>query len=311
VVLVEAMRVAVGRGLAAEERFRSAQEVSLDAFVILEPVRESGRVVDFRWTYVNPMADSMRPTGVSTLLGRRVLDVFRDATGSDMVARMSRLLETGGPDDIDVRRTIDGEERVVRSSGVRLGNDLAVTFRDVTHERRAAAALRSSEELFRSLANSAPVLIWATSAHGHADWFNQALAELPRTHHGAGSSAGGGSAACIPTISKAGLEAADLPSAKREPFNIAFRMKAGRRRLALDQQRRRAPLRRVGRVSRLYRQLLRLHRDGRGPQGPGGSRHRTHRGPGSQHGRDRPRPGGSGAGPAPGDGRPADRRRGA
>ncbi|WP_454758267.1 ATP-binding protein [Caulobacter segnis] len=223
VVLVEAMRVAVRSGLAAEERFRSAQEVSLDAFVILEPVREAGKVVDFRWTYANPMADSMRPAGVSTLLGRRALDVFPDETGRDMVARFKRLLASGGPDDIDVRRVIDGEERWIRSSGVRLGGDLAVTFRDVTQERRASAALRSSEELFRGVANSAPVLIWATSARGQADWFNQAWLNFRgRTLEqelGTGWFSG-----VHPEDQQAGLEAADAAAARREPFNVAFRL---------------------------------------------------------------------------------------
>jgi PAS domain S-box-containing protein len=224
VVLVEAMRVAVRSGLAAEERFRSAQEVSLDAFVILEPVRERGQVIDFRWTYANPMAEMMRPGGVSTLRGRRILDVFRDETGRDMVDRMSRLLESGGPDDIDVRRVIDGEERWVRSSGVRLGGDLAVTFRDVTQERRAAAALRSSEELFRGMANSAPVLIWATTARGEADWFNQAWLNFRgrslEEELGAGWLSG-----VHPEDREAGLTLSALAAEKREPFNVAFRLR--------------------------------------------------------------------------------------
>jgi PAS domain S-box-containing protein len=224
VVLVEAMRIAVRAGLAAEERFRSVQEVSLDAFVILEPVREAGKVVDFRWTYANPMADTMRPMGTSSLVGRRVLDVFPDETGRDMVQRMVRLLENGGPDDIDVRRVIDGEERWIRSSGVRLGGDLAVTFRDVTQERRAAAALRSSEELFRGVANSAPVLIWATSARGQADWFNQAWLNFRgRTLEqelGEGWLSG-----VHPEDRESGLGAADAAADRREPFNVAFRLR--------------------------------------------------------------------------------------
>ena len=224
VVLVEAMRLAVRAGLAAEERFRSAQEVSLDAFVIMEPVREGGQVVDFRWTYANPMAESMRPTGVSTLLGRRVLDVFPDETGRDMVDRLARLLAGDGPDDLDVRRVIDGEERWVRSSGVRLGGDLAVTFRDVTQERRAAAALRSSEELFRGVANSAPVLIWATTARGRADWFNQAWLNFRgRTldeELGEGWLSG-----VHPEDRQAGLDAAAAAADERVPFNVAFRLK--------------------------------------------------------------------------------------
>ena len=224
VVLVEAMRIAVRSGLAAEERFRSAQEVSLDAFVILEPVREHDHVVDFRWTYANPMADSMRPAGTSTLVGRRVLEVFPDETGREMVDRLTRLLAAGGPDDIDVRREIDGEERWVRSSGVRLGRDLAVTFRDVTHERRAAAALRNSEELFRSLANSAPVLIWATTARGEVDWFNQAWLDFRGRaldqELGVGWLQG-----VHPDDREAGVETANAAAARRAPFNLAFRLR--------------------------------------------------------------------------------------
>lgn len=224
VVLVEAMRIAVRSGLAAEERFRSAQEVSLDAFVILEPVREGEHVVDFRWTYANPMADSMRPAGASTLVGRRVLEVFPDATGREMVDRLTRLLKAGGPDDIDVRREIDGEERWIRSSGVRLGGDLAVTFRDVTHERRAAAALRSSEELFRSLANSAPVLIWATTARGEVDWFNQAWLDF-RGRSMEQEMGSGWLQGVHPDDREASIATANAAAARREPFNLAFRLK--------------------------------------------------------------------------------------
>jgi len=224
VVLVEALRRAVRSGLAAEARFRSVQEVSLDAFVILAPVREAGRVVDFRWTYANPMADTMRPKGTSTLRGRRVLDVFPDETGKEMVDRLGRLMETGGPDDIDVRRTINGQERWIRSNGVRLGEDLAVTFRDVTQERRAAAALRSSEELFRGVANTAPVLIWATGEDGRADWFNRAWLDFRgrplEVERGSGWMEG-----VHLEDRQAASEIANAAAGRREPFDIVFRLR--------------------------------------------------------------------------------------
>jgi signal transduction histidine kinase len=132
VLFMDILRRAVRTGLAAEERFRAAQEASLDAFVILEPVREGGKIVDFRWTYANPAAETMRPAGASTLVGRRVREAFNDKTGQDMAARLTTLFENGGPDDIEVHRVLNGEDRWIRSSGVRLGHDLAVTFRDIT-----------------------------------------------------------------------------------------------------------------------------------------------------------------------------------
>jgi signal transduction histidine kinase len=143
VLFMEILRRAVRTGLAAEERFRVAQEASLDAFVLLEPVREGGKVVDFRWTYANPAAEAMRPAGASTLVGRRVREAFNDRTGHAMADRLKALFESGGPDDIDVHRVINGQDRWIRSSGVKLGHDLAVTFRDVTESVEARRDLEA------------------------------------------------------------------------------------------------------------------------------------------------------------------------
>jgi signal transduction histidine kinase len=143
VLFMDILRRAVRTGLAAEERFRVAQEASLDAFVLLEPVREGGKVVDFRWTYANPAAEAMRPAGASTLVGRRVREAFNDQTGHAMADRLKGLFESGGPDDIDVHRVINGQDRWIRSSGVKLGHDLAVTFRDVTESVEARRDLEA------------------------------------------------------------------------------------------------------------------------------------------------------------------------
>ncbi|MBI1685929.1 hybrid sensor histidine kinase/response regulator [Caulobacter hibisci] len=224
VLVVAALRLAVRSGLAAEERFRIAQEASLDAFVILEPIRRGGEVADFRWTYANPAAQAMRPKGVSTLVGRRVRDVFRDATGPQMIDRLKRLLDEGGPDDLEVMRVIDGEERWVRSSGVRISEGLAITFRDVSRERRAQAALRTSEEQFRGVANAAPVMIWISDVRGDCTWFNDAWLKFTgrslEEEHGRGWADG---------VHPDDLEPAEaevrVATQARRPFRAAFRLR--------------------------------------------------------------------------------------
>ncbi|MBN9320047.1 MAG: PAS domain S-box protein [Caulobacterales bacterium] len=190
VLMVQGMRVAVRRGFQAEERFRSAQDSALDAFVILDPVTRRGEIVDFRWSYANPAAEAMRPAGVSTLVGRRVLEMFPDEAGAGMVARLKAVLAGDRPDDVELDWKSRGADWRLRSSAMRLGDGVAATFRDVTGERAAAEAVSRSEAQFRALAEMTPQLIWSTDARGLVDYFSpqwSAYTGVPEQEHfGAG-----------------------------------------------------------------------------------------------------------------------------
>jgi PAS domain S-box-containing protein len=189
VLIAKALRLAIQRGGAAEERFRIFQERALEAFVILEPVRIGREIVDFRWTYANPAADRMAPAGYENLAGRRVLETFPNETGAEMIARFKGILSGQAPEEIVVQREIDGRSHWVRSSAVRLGDGLAVSFRDVTRQHEAEAAMREAEAVarrgrdeFRQIANAAPVLIWMSGPEQTASWFNDSwLAFTGRT----------------------------------------------------------------------------------------------------------------------------------
>ncbi|WP_332765981.1 PAS domain-containing protein [Phenylobacterium sp.] len=172
VVIAKALRLAIVRGVAAEERFRIFQEHGLDAFVILEAVIEDGTVVDFAWVYANPAAERIAPDGVEGLVGRRVSEAFPGETGAETIARFTAVMASDGPDDIEVRRVIDGQERYLRSSAVKLEGGVAVSFRDVTAQREAEAAAVRGRDQFRNIANAAPVLIWMSGVDQRASWFN-------------------------------------------------------------------------------------------------------------------------------------------
>ncbi|MBA4012905.1 MAG: hypothetical protein C0481_13640 [Phenylobacterium sp.] len=172
VLIGRAIRIAVLRGVEAEERFRIFQEQAREGFIIVEPVREQGRVVDFYCTYANPAAEKMgRPDGVG-LKGRRILEVLPDGNGRRMLERLTALYEAGGSDDVEVRRLIDGRSVFIRSSGVRLPGGLAVSFRDVTAQRQSEQALRTGEARVRALLDSLPQLIWSTRGDGYCDYLS-------------------------------------------------------------------------------------------------------------------------------------------
>jgi len=173
VFISRALRVGIRRGVAAEERFRAAQEAALDSFVIVEPVHEKGQVVDFRWVYANPAADQAAPAAADgRLTGKRVSEVFPPNGAESMITRMRAVFEHGGPDDIEVKRVIDGRTHWMRSSGVRLHDGVAISFRDITTERAAAQSLRDAEAELRVLMNALPQLIWSARADGFCDYFS-------------------------------------------------------------------------------------------------------------------------------------------
>jgi PAS domain S-box-containing protein len=55
---------------------------------------------------------------------------------------------------------------------------LLATIRALLRSRAAERALRESEARFRSMADSAPVMIWLGDAHGNAEWFSQSWLEF-------------------------------------------------------------------------------------------------------------------------------------
>ena len=54
----------------------------------------------------------------------------------------------------------------------------SVVMRDVTAERQAAAVLQASETRFRTMADTAPVLIWIADTTRGGSWFNKPWLEF-------------------------------------------------------------------------------------------------------------------------------------
>ena len=85
-----------------------------------------------------------------------------------------RVKKDGGL--IDVSVTVSP---IRNSSGEIIG--ASKVARDVTDQKRAARALRESEERFRTMANSIPQLAWIARADGYIHWYNQRWYEYTGT----------------------------------------------------------------------------------------------------------------------------------
>ncbi|MBW4496956.1 MAG: PAS domain S-box protein [Oscillatoria princeps RMCB-10] len=144
----------------SEERFRLAQELSLDAFTILRSIRDAGgAIVDFEWEYVNPTAATVLLSTVEELTGKRLLDVLPGNKSSGLFDSYVRVVETGAGHDIEIPYNQEGITGWFRNMAVKLGDGIAISFSDITERKRAEEEIYRCEQEFRALVENSPDII--------------------------------------------------------------------------------------------------------------------------------------------------------
>lgn len=148
----------------SEQRFRAAQELSLDAFTVLRSIRnETHQIIDFEWTYVNPKAGEILQHPPETLVGQRLLEVLPgNRTNSELFERYVQVVETGQPHDIEIPYSSEGITGWFRNMAVKLEDGIAISFSDISDRKRNEQALRESEARFRGVveSNLVGILFW-------------------------------------------------------------------------------------------------------------------------------------------------------
>ncbi|MFO7897734.1 MAG: PAS domain S-box protein, partial [Planctomycetota bacterium] len=141
----------------SEERLRTITENSPDLITLLHP---DGRILFQNYTLSGIPPDE--------LVGTSVYDHVPTAAAETIRASIDRVLETGEMQSYEIEyRSPDEQFRCfeARMAPVRRGGQivaLALNSHDITHRRRAAEALRESEERYRGVFETAPLafVIW-------------------------------------------------------------------------------------------------------------------------------------------------------
>ncbi|HWQ32106.1 MAG TPA: PAS domain-containing protein [Blastocatellia bacterium] len=156
------------RAAEALERYQLLAENSRDIMLF---IRQDGRIIE-----ANRAAVEAYGYDYETLLEQTIFDLRDPATAPEVTEQMRQASVAGLRFETRHRRR-DGTcfDVEVSSRGALVGGEplLLSVVRDVTERKRAEAALEEREQLFRSLANTAPTIIWTAAPDGTITFQNQ------------------------------------------------------------------------------------------------------------------------------------------
>ena len=133
----------------SEDHFRATLDNLLDPFVLMEAVRDCRAIItNFRYTYANAAACQAVGRPREELIGRTLRDVMPSHFWNGLFERYRQAADTGLPlvlDGFEYEGEPDGAGRraclLFDIRVTKIGNGLALTWRDVTERRRMQADL--------------------------------------------------------------------------------------------------------------------------------------------------------------------------
>ncbi|HZW10164.1 MAG TPA: PAS domain S-box protein [Phycisphaerales bacterium] len=220
---VQSMKDAESAVRDSEERFRTlADNISQLAWM----TDEGGRIFWYnrRWF-------EYTGTTPEQVLGSGWTSVHHPDHVNDVVEKFRRSISEGRTwEDTFPLRGRDGRYRWFLSRAVPIRDEHGRILRwfgtntDITEWREAQEALRISEERFRTMADSAPVLIWMTDADRRATWFNRPWLDF--TGRTMEQELGDGWTGGIhPEDAERCFEAYAAASASHRPFRAEYRLR--------------------------------------------------------------------------------------
>ena len=176
-------RTAKSRSKGAEEahsQFLAAAETSLDAFGLLEAVRNgAGEIIDFRILYVNANGERLVGRPRSELVGQMLCSVTPARPTSSMFGRFCKVVESGEALNEEFPVNLPSiKASWLRSQVVKLGDGLAVTFSDIGEAKAAQERYMHLAEFTDSVFQNAPFSIVATDKNGLITAMNVAAEKL-------------------------------------------------------------------------------------------------------------------------------------
>jgi diguanylate cyclase (GGDEF)-like protein/PAS domain S-box-containing protein len=163
------------------ERLRAVMDAMIDPHFLIAPLRDdSGAIVDFEHVDANTAALDHVGMSRERFLRTRVLHM--EPNRAEVIALFIRAFEQREPVIEDAMPFADptgaGTVRLFDVRGVRVGEALSVTVRDVTQREEAAAALAESRARYRLMAENATDAVYRIHFDGTIQWLSEGVEHI-------------------------------------------------------------------------------------------------------------------------------------
>ncbi|WP_437872155.1 HWE histidine kinase domain-containing protein [Methylorubrum extorquens] len=168
---------------ASRDLLKATMDSSMDMIQVLKAVRDpAGEIVDFRWLLNNSTSASR----YGDVGGQSLLERNPGVIQEGIFDTFKRVTETGQPATAERRYAHEQFDGWFFQCAVKLGDGVAITTKEISawkaaqnemlrlRDESANAALRESEERFRTLASLIPVLLWRSDESGQHNSLNEA-----------------------------------------------------------------------------------------------------------------------------------------
>src|SRR5258708_34889907 len=141
-------------------RMQQAEHNTFYPLVLLDAIGEAVFVIDTQWryTYVNKKAEELAGRPCAELLGSTIWGLFPETVAATFSAEMHRVVQQNTPTCIETYYPPLPNWFESRISPSAAG--LVVLSPDITGRKQAEEALQRSEKLLRTLADTAPAIMW-------------------------------------------------------------------------------------------------------------------------------------------------------
>lgn len=128
---------------------------------------------DERIRFANQRALQLWGKRRDEVIGRRILDVFPGIADGEPYRAYRQVIATRRPVHIETTAPALNDRWIGLDAHPAPGGGLVVAFRDIDKRKRAEAALRDSEERFRTMIEALPQIAFVIRADGLAEIYNQ------------------------------------------------------------------------------------------------------------------------------------------